>query len=183
MSKLGQKPVLIPAGVTLALSEGNKLQVKGPKGELILAIHPQVAAGITEGQVLFETRGGGKFTQAIQGTTRALLLNALQGVTQGWSKQLELVGTGYRAEVNGKTLVLTVGFSHPVKIEAPEGINFKVEKSVVTVDGLNRELVGQVAANIRKVRPPEPYKGKGIKYVDEVIRRKAGKAAAKTPGA
>ena len=101
----------------------------------------------------------------------------VKGVSEGWSKQLELVGTGYRAEVQGKTLVLTVGYSHPVKIEAPEGINFKVEKGIVTVDGIDRQLVGQMAADIRGSRPPEPYKGKGVKYVGEVIRRKAGKAA------
>ena len=101
----------------------------------------------------------------------------VKGVTDGWSKQLELVGTGYRAEVQGKTLVLTVGYSHPVKIEAPDGVNFKVEKGIITVDGPDRQIIGQLSANIRGARPPEPYKGKGVKYVDEVIRRKAGKAA------
>ena len=99
------------------------------------------------------------------------------GVTEGWSKQLELIGTGYRAEVQGNTLVLTVGYSHPIKIEAPEGVSFKVEKGIITVEGLDRQIIGQISANIRSSRPPEPYKGKGVKYVDEVIRRKAGKAA------
>ena len=101
----------------------------------------------------------------------------VKGVSTGWSKKLELVGTGYRAEVQGNTLVLTVGYSHPIKIEAPEGINFKVEKGIITVDGVDRAVVGQISANIRGSRPPEPYKGKGVKYIDEVIRRKAGKAA------
>jgi large subunit ribosomal protein L6 len=116
------------------------------------------------------------------GTTRALINNDVKGVSEGWSKKLELVGTGFKAELLGSTLSLTVGYSHPVKIEAPEGITFKVEKTFVTVEGINREVVGQVSADIRGVRPPEPYKGKGIKYSDEIIRRKAGKAAAAKAG-
>ena len=116
------------------------------------------------------------------GTTRALINNDVKGVTEGWSKKLELIGTGFKAELAGTTLSLTVGYNHPIKIEAPVGITFKVEKTFVTVEGTNREVVGQVAANIRGVRPPEPYKGKGIKYIDEVIRRKAGKAAAAKAG-
>ena len=116
-------------------------------------------------------------TKAMHGTTRALIANMVKGVTEGWSKGLELVGTGFRAETSGKQLTLNVGFSHQVKIDAPEGITFRVEKSDITVEGQDKELVGLVADKIRSVRPPEPYKGKGIKYKDEVIRRKAGKAA------
>ena len=119
---------------------------------------------------------------ALLGTTRARLANAVLGVSAGWEKKLELVGTGFRAEVNGQTLVLTIGYSHPVKIEAPEGISFKVEKNIVTIAGIDKEVVGQIAALARAQRPPEPYQGKGIKYIDEIIRRKPGKAA-KTVGA
>jgi large subunit ribosomal protein L6 len=116
-------------------------------------------------------------TKALHGTIRALIANMIKGVVDGWSKTLELVGTGYRAELSGKTLILTVGYSHPVEIEAPSGIDLKVEKTSITVEGIDKELVGHIADKIRSVRPPEPYKGKGIKYSDEVIRRKAGKAA------
>ena len=120
---------------------------------------------------------------SLHGTFRSLVNNDVKGVSVGWSKQLELVGTGFRADVQGKNLNLVVGYSHPVKIEAPEGISFKVEKTFITVEGINKETVGQVAANVRAARPPEPYKGKGIKYVLETIRRKPGKAAAKTAAA
>jgi large subunit ribosomal protein L6 len=142
-----------------------------------------IEVSVTENVINVTTKGKSKSDTSNHGTIRALINNDVKGVTVGWSRQLELVGTGFRAEVQGKTLVLTVGFSHTVKIEAPEGVTFKVEKLLITVEGYDREVVGQVAANIRGVRPPEPYKGKGIKYTDEVIRRKAGKAAAKTTGA
>lgn len=182
MSKIGRLPITIPAGVTIEVT-GKTVKITGPKGvmeeKLPRGIEVKVEAGVANVTV----RGNGKSDVSNHGTIRALINNDVTGVTKGWSKQLELVGTGFRAEVRGKTLVLTVGYSHTVDITAPEGITFKVEKTFVTVEGVDREVVGQVSANIRSVRPPEPYKGKGIKYTDEVIRRKAGKAAAKTTGA
>jgi len=181
MSKIGKAPVAIPEGVTVTI-EGQTVNVSGPKGNLSRKFPRDVSFEIKEGQVLVSCKKENKVAQSLFGTTRALINNMVHGVSQGWVKELELVGTGYRAEVNGETLILTVGFSHPVKIEAPAGISFKVEKTIITVAGPDKELVGQVAANIRSVKPPEPYQGKGIKYQDEVVRRKAGKAA-KTVGA
>lgn len=177
MSKIGKQPVVIPAGVTVEVS-GHTVKVTGPKGTMSRHFAPEIGVEVVEGKVIVSAKGNSKYVMSLFGTTRALINNDVTGVSTGWSKQLELVGTGFRPEVNGSELTLTVGYSHPVKIKAPEGIAFKAEKMIVTVDGYDRELVGQVAANIRAVRPPEPYKGKGIKYVDEVIRRKAGKAAA-----
>ncbi|EKE13541.1 MAG: hypothetical protein ACD_13C00010G0027 [uncultured bacterium] len=183
MSKIGKQPVTLPAGVTAEVS-GHTVTIAGPKGTMKRHFAPEIAVVVEDGKVVVSTRGSGKFVMSLFGTTRALINNDVTGVSTGWNKQLELVGTGFRAETSGGELSLTVGFSHPVKIKAPEGITFKVEKNIVTVEGHDRELVGQVSANIRAVKPPEPYKGKGIKYIDEVIRRKAGKAAAaKTGGA
>lgn len=176
MSKIGQLPVSIPNGVTAEI-KANSVTVKGPKGSLSYDMDRLVTVEQKDNELVFKASKGTKYSRSIWGTTRKIVSNMVKGVSEGWSKQLELVGTGYRAEVQGKTLVLTVGYSHPVKIEAPEGINFKVEKGIVTVDGIDRQLVGQIAADIRGSRPPEPYKGKGVKYVGEVIRRKAGKAA------
>lgn len=181
MSKIGRQPITIPEGVTVEIN-GQTVKITGPKGSLSRTFPRNVAFEVKDKEILVTAKGSNKAAMSQHGTTRALLANDVKGVTVGWSKQLELVGTGFRAEVAGKTLKLTVGFSHTVDITAPEGIEFKVEKNMVTVTGIDREVVGQVSANIRGVRPPEPYKGKGIKYVDEVIRRKAGKAAAKTTG-
>lgn len=176
MSKIGQLPVLIPSGVTITL-EGDVAEIKGPKGELKINLPKDLDVKLDGDKVTLTIKKDNKITRSLWGTIRALLANSVIGVTQGWKKQLELVGTGYRSEVQGNKLVLTVGYSHPVIVEAPEGITFKVEKSVINVDGIDKQVVGQVSANIRASRPPEPYKGKGVKYVDEVIRRKAGKAA------
>lgn len=178
MSKIGKQPVQIVQGVTLEVS-GRNVKTSGPKG--VMERHLPVGIDVKqEGQeILVSTKGSSKLAKSLHGTIRSLLNNDVKGVSIGWSRQLELVGTGFRAEVAGKTLTLTVGYSHPVKVEAPEGITFKVEKTIITVEGHDKELVGQMSANIRAVRPPEPYKGKGIKYMEEVIRRKAGKAAAK----
>ncbi len=180
MSKIGRLPIEL-SGATVEVS-GRTVKITGSKGSLEVRLPRGIEVEIKDGQVFVTAKGKSKTDLSNHGTTRALINNDVTGVTKGWSKQLELVGTGFRAEVRGKTLILTVGYSHTVDIEAPEGINFKVEKMIVTVEGIDREVVGQVAANIRAVRPPEPYKGKGIKYTDEVIRRKAGKAAAKTAG-
>jgi large subunit ribosomal protein L6 len=182
MSKIGKLPITIAAGATVEVS-GREVRVTGPKGTLVTNLPRAIEVEVKNGIVNVSSKGNAKADVANHGTIRALINNNIKGVTTGWSKQLELVGTGFRAEVTGATLSLTIGYSHPVKIEAPEGITFKVEKTIVTVEGANRETVGQVSANIRAARPPEPYKGKGIKYTDEVIRRKAGKAAAKTTGA
>jgi large subunit ribosomal protein L6 len=181
MSKIGKQPVLIPAGVTVEV-DGHNVKVTGPKGTMERHFPAEISVEVKEGKVLVSTKGSGKYIMSIFGTIRALINNDVKGVSEGWSKKLELVGTGFKAELAGTILSLTVGYSHPVKIEAPKGITFKVEKTVVTVEGFDRELVGQVSADIRGVRPPEPYKGKGIKYSDEVIRRKAGKAAAAKAG-
>ena len=179
MSKIGQLPILIPSGVTVEIA-GKTVSVNGPKGKLSITLNDLVGLKQEENNLLVSVKKETKFAKSIWGTTRKLIDNMVKGVVEGWSKQLVLVGTGYRAEVQGKTLILTVGYSHPIKIEAPEGVNFKVEKGIITVDGTDRQVIGQISANIRGVRPPEPYKGKGVKYIDEVIRKKAGKAAKTT---
>lgn len=176
MSKIGQQPIEIPSGVTVKI-ENNTVSVTGSKGTLVINLPKELDAKNEDNKVVVTTKKDNKFSRSLWGTVRMLIANAVKGVSEGWKKQLELVGTGYRSEVQGNTLVLTVGYSHPIKIEAPEGITFKVEKSVINVDGIDRQVVGQVSADIRASRPPEPYKGKGVKYVGEVIRRKAGKAA------
>lgn len=176
MSRIGKLPVTIPEGVEAHVSDGT-ISIKGPKGELVKEIPGELKIEINDGKAVVSAKSKSKFANALHGTYRALISNMVHGVTVGWEKTLEMVGTGYRAELKGNDLVLTIGFSHPVVIQAPDGITFKVEKTVITVSGIDKEKVGQVSANIRAVRPPEPYKGKGIKYTNEVIRRKAGKAA------
>lgn len=176
MSKIGQLPISVPKEVKLEIT-GNVLTVTGPKGSLVLNFSKELNVEVKEEKIFVTIKKDSKFARSVWGTTRMLIANNIKGVTEGWKKQLELVGTGYRSEVQGNTLVLTVGYSHPIKIEAPAGITFKVEKSVINVDGIDKQVVGQVSADIRSSRPPEPYKGKGVKYVGEVIRRKAGKAA------
>ncbi|MDP1710122.1 MAG: 50S ribosomal protein L6 [bacterium] len=178
MSKIGKQPVLIPAGTTVTVTSKN-VKITGPKGTLSRTLPREVDAKVDGEQVMVTRKGNSKTSLAMHGTWRSLINNMVNGVSKGWTRQLELVGTGFRADTTGKSLNMIVGYSHPVKIEAPEGITFKVEKMIITVEGIDREVVGQTAANIREVRPPEPYKGKGVKYVEEVIRRKAGKAAAK----
>ena len=176
MSRLGRKLINIPETVKLSF-EGKEIIVTGPKGNLKFEI-PEGVSVDEEGRTLkVKALKKDLRTKALHGTTRALIANMVKGVTEGWSKKLELVGTGFRAETSGKSLTLNIGYSHPVKMDAPEGIGFKVEKLDITVEGVNKELVGLVADRIRSIRPPEPYKGKGIKYKDEVVRRKAGKAA------
>jgi len=176
MSKIGKLPISIPNGVTVEIN-GKNVKVSGPKGNLSLTLPAAIDAKLEGGELSVARNSEDEQSLAMHGTFRSHLSNFVTGVTQGWSKTLEMVGTGYRAEVNGRDLVLTVGFSHPVKIAAPEGIDFKVEKTDITVSGVDKEMVGLICARVRAVRPPEPYKGKGIKYKGEVIRRKAGKAA------
>jgi len=176
MSRIGKLPITIPEGVKVEVEHG-LIKVVGSKGELEWKLPRNIVTKVGQDSINIETKGHSKAAKAMHGTTRALVSNMVVGVSTGWSKVLELVGVGYRASVSGSTLTLTVGYSHPVEIEAPEGITFKVEKSEITIEGIDRELVGQVSATIRAVRPPEPYKGKGIRYKDEEVLRKAGKAA------
>jgi len=179
MSRIGKKPIEIPEGVDLKI-EGQKVIVKGPKGELRKEF-PLVLKIETEDKKIFlKTESKSKEIKALWGTSRAVLANMIKGVKEGFEKKLEIEGIGYRANLEGNDLVLSLGFSHPVKFSCPEGIKFSVEKNIITVSGIDKELVGQTAAKIRKIKPPEPYKGKGIKYSGEFIRRKMGKKAAGT---
>ena len=176
MSRIGNKPITIPAGVEVK-QDGNKFTVKGPKGQLERELSSEIKVNIDGNEITFERSSNLPNIRALHGTTRANLNNMIVGVSEGFSKGLELVGVGYRVQANGKGLTLSLGYSHPVEIEAVEGITFKVEGNTkISVEGIDKQLVGQVAANIRAKRPPEPYKGKGVKYAaDEVIRRKEGK--------
>jgi len=181
MSRVGNMPVGIPKGVKVEV-RGRDVVVQGSKGELKLNLPERINVELKGNEVWVSKKGAATQERASQGTIRALVANMVKGVSDGWSRELEMVGTGYRAEAKGGELVLTIGFSHPVVIKAPDGISFKVEKTKITVEGIDKHLVGQIASDIRAVRPPEPYKGKGIRYVGEYVRRKAGKAA-KTQGA
>ena len=175
MSRVGRKVITIPSGVELK-QEGNKITVKGPKGQLEREFSPEITVKVENGEINVARPNDLPDIRALHGTTRAVLNNMIVGVNQGFEKKLELVGVGYRVQAAGKGLTLSLGFSHPVEIEAVEGITFKVDGNTkISVEGINKELVGQIAANIRAKRPPEPYKGKGVKYADEQIRRKEGK--------
>lgn len=177
MSRIGKQPISIPEGVEVKI-DGSFIIVKGIKGELKQTLHPSIKAEIKDKEILVNLVRGGN--SAIWGTSRNLVNNMIEGVTKGFEKRLVFEGIGYRASVSGNKLVLNLGFSHPVEIEAPSGITFKVEKNTIIVSGADKQLVGQVAANIRSKRKPEPYKGTGIRYEGEVIRRKAGKKAVAT---
>ena len=177
MSRIGRMPIPVPEGVAVSI-EGNRVTVKGPKGELSRSFDQDMSIALRDNQVIVTRPSDSKRHKAMHGLTRALLANMVTGVSEGFRKTLEIVGVGYRAEVREEKLVLSVGFSHPVPIESPPGITFRVEKGYrrFTVEGIDKELVGEVAARIRAVRKPEPYKGKGIRYLGERVRRKAGKA-------
>ena len=176
MSRIGKKPIEIPQGVEVK-TEDQKIVIKGPKGELSQEVRPEIEVLIKEGKIFVSPKKETKETKAFWGLTRALLANLIQGVTEGFEKKLEIKGVGYRASLEGENLDLKVGFSHPVEIKKPAGINFSVEKNIITVSGINKQLVGEMAAKIRRIRPPDPYKGKGIRYLGEVIRKKEGKRA------
>lgn len=180
MSKIGKKPISIPETVKVEI-DNKVVKVSGSLGVWEKSVPRQVTVKVSEGLVVLSIKKPDIKSKQLFGTWRSLLANAVKGVSEGWTKTLELVGTGYRAEVQGDSLILTVGYSHPVKISAPSGIKFNVVKTEIYVTGFDREVVGEVAAKIRAVRPPEPYKGKGIRYSDEVVRKKPGKAA-KTEG-
>ncbi len=181
MSRIGKKPIEIPEKLEIEVKD-SLIKVKGPKGELEREIRPEIKAEIKEGKVLFSPLGESKKIRAFWGLTRALIANMIEGVTKGFEKKLEIEGVGYKANLEGQDLVLNMGYSHPVKIEKPEGIDFSVEKNIITVSGIDKEKVGQIAAKIRAVRKPEPYKGKGIRYQGEQVRRKVGKKAAGAEG-
>lgn len=181
MSRVGKKPIEIPAGVEVSI-EKNEVSVKGPKGELKAKINPEIKIEQKDNQLIVTPVEKTKTSNAFWGLSRSLVFNMIEGVTKGYEKKLEIQGVGYRASLEGEDLVLLVGFSHPVKIKKPEGIKFEIEKNIITVSGIDKELVGQIAAKIRSVKKPEPYKGKGIRYLGEEVRRKAGKKAVGTEG-
>ena len=179
MSRIGRKPVTVPKGVTLQL-EGNSVAVKGPRGELRRSLHPDMQIALEKDQFTVVRPSEEKRHKALHGLTRTLVQNMVDGVSKGFSKTLEIQGVGYKAEAKPYGVNLVVGYSHPVKYEAPKGIKISVDNNVVVkIEGADKELVGQVAAELRAVRPPEPYKGKGIRYQGEHVRRKAGKTGAK----
>ena len=176
MSRIGRRPVAIPSGVTVRCESG-RISVKGPKGALEGPLPGGVDVEVADGQAKIARSGDDGPTRALHGLTRAALANMITGVTKGFVRELEIQGVGYRAEVKGKKLVMALGFSHPVEMAIPEGLSVSVQENRIKVEGSDRERVGQFASDVREVRPPEPYKGKGIRYVGERVRRKVGKAA------
>jgi large subunit ribosomal protein L6 len=179
MSRIGRKPIPVPKGVTVTL-EGNVVRVKGPKGELERTLHPAITAAQEDGTVVMARPSDEPEHRALHGLSRTLVANMIEGVTKGFQKTLEITGVGYKAEPRPYGLQLALGFSHPVQFRAPTGIKLSAPNpTTVVVEGANKEIVGQVAAELRSLRPPEPYKGKGIKYAGEQVRRKAGKAGGK----
>jgi len=176
MSRIGKRPILLPDQVTLS-REGSEVVVTGPKGTLRWLLPPGIELANANGVITIKRSGDEKQDRALHGLSRALVANMVTGVSQGYAKQLKIVGVGYRSEVTGNGLRFSLGYSHPIDITAPAGISLTVDKNLVTVAGIDKQLVGETAARIRAFRKPEPYKGKGIMYVDELIRRKPGKAA------
>lgn len=182
MSRIGKHPVAIPTGVTVSRDADGTLVVKGPKGELKYKPNPAITVTVSENEIAVTRETEDRLQKSLHGLTRTLIQNMVTGVTKGFVKILEINGVGYRGQVAGSKLVLNLGYSHPIEYPIPAGITFKFDeekKNILTVSGIDKQLVGQVSAEIRGFRPPEPYLGKGIKYSDEHIRRKAGKAAAK----
>ncbi len=175
MSRIGKLPIPVPSSVKVEI-DGQNVSVTGPRGSLKREVVREVRLHLDEGQLIVTRPGDAPRERAMHGLTRALLANMVTGVDAGFRRTLELVGVGYRAQMQGPKLVLALGFSHPVEIDPPEGISFTVEGPRIHIDGIDKEAVGQVAANIRKLRPPEPYLGKGVRYQGEIVRRKAGKS-------
>jgi large subunit ribosomal protein L6 len=179
MSRIGKKPISVPSGVTVSV-DGSTIKVKGPKGELTREIRSEISVEQNDGELTLTRPNDSKENRAYHGLTRALIANMVEGVTSGFKKTLEIIGVGYRAEKKGETLVLTVGYSHQVTYPQPAGITLTAQTpTLVIIEGIDKQKVGQVAAELRAVRPPEPYKGKGIRYQGEQVRRKAGKAGGK----
>lgn len=176
MSRIGRLPIDVPAGVTVSV-EGREVKVSGPKGELTLTVAPPIEVAVEENQVLVSRPDDERESRSLHGLTRTLINNNIIGVTQGYTKGLEVVGTGYRVQQKGSSVEFALGFSHPVLIDPPAGITLTVEGTTkLTVSGIDKQAVGEAAANIRKIRKPEPYKGKGVRYAGENVRRKAGKS-------
>ena len=178
MSRIGRQPIEIPGGVEMTVAQDNTVTVKGPRGSLTQVMHPNMRVVVEDGQARIERPDDEGFNRGLHGLTRSLLANMVEGVTKGYEKRLQIVGVGYRAALKGKDLEIQVGYSHPVTVPQPDGIEFEVPAPTsIVVRGNDKQQVGEVAANIRKIRKPEPYKGKGIRYEDEYVRKKAGKAA------
>ena len=182
MSRIGKQPIAIPSGITVEKRDGNTVFVKGPKGELTFKVREEVIIEIADGHVTLTRKNESKSAKSLHGLSRTIIANMIQGVSKGFAKQLEIQGVGYRAALQGSKLVLTLGYSHPIEFTPPKGIIITIDpekKNILTVGGPDKQVVGEVAAQIRSYREPEPYKGKGIRYVGEKVRRKAGKAASK----
>lgn len=179
MSRIGKKPILVPKGVTVSIN-GQVVIIKGPKGELENKVHPNISVEMKASEIQVNRSNDFKENKALHGLTRALIQNMINGVTTAYSKTLDIVGVGYRAEMKGKNLLLNIGYSHPIYFMPPDGVTLQTPvQTQIVISGIDKQLVGQVAAKIRSIREPEPYKGKGIKYSDEQIIRKAGKTAGK----
>ncbi|MFP4286529.1 MAG: 50S ribosomal protein L6 [Candidatus Izemoplasmataceae bacterium] len=177
MSRIGKKPITLPQGVSLTI-DGQNLEVKGPKGTLSMTVHANMSVNVDENIVTVERPSEIKQDKALHGTTRALIQNMIVGVSEGYTKKLQMIGVGYRSAVQGKKIVVSAGYSQPVELDIPEGLSVEVVKNTeISVTGIDKQLVGEFAANIRAIRKPEPYLGKGIRYVDEYVRRKEGKTA------
>ena len=177
MSRVGKEPIEIPQDVQVEI-EGNRIQVTGPKGTLNREIHPSMKVSLNEGKLIVSRPSDDPLHRSLHGLTRTLLANMVEGITKGFEKRLEISGVGYRAESHGQTIVFQLGYSHPIAFRQPDGITIHIDKGTrIAVSGIDKQLIGQVAAKIRSFRPPEPYKEKGIKYEGEYVRRKAGKAA------
>jgi large subunit ribosomal protein L6 len=178
MSRIGKKPIAIPKGVTVKV-EGNVVDVKGPKGQLRQPLPPGVSAAVEDGNLVTRKDSEARELNKFHGLARSLVNNAVQGVTTGWKKELDIVGVGYRAEVKGRQVALSLGYSHPIMFDVPQGIDIAIDKQThLIVTGVDRQLVGQVAANLRRLRKPDPYQQKGVRYTGEVLKRKAGKTGA-----
>jgi len=179
MSRIGKKPIEIKSGVKVELKDGSVL-VNGPKGSLSFVFSPEMEVKISEKEAIVEKKGTSKNASALWGTTARIIENMIKGVTEGYQKQLELNGVGYRMAIQGKKINMALGFSHPVIVDVPEGIEVKIENNIMTVSGIDKQKVGQLAATIKKLKPVEPYKGKGFRYVGEIVRRKEGKKSGST---
>jgi large subunit ribosomal protein L6 len=178
MSRIGKKPIAIPKGVTVKV-DGPAVEVKGPKGQLRQPLPPGVTAAVEDGHLVTRKAADGRELDKFHGLARSLVNNAVLGVTAGWKKELDIVGVGYRAEVKGKQVVLSLGYSHPIVFDVPSGIEVAIDKQThITVTGVDRQLVGQVAANLRRLRRPDPYQQKGVRYTGEVLKKKQGKTGA-----
>lgn len=179
MSRIGKKPIAVPKGVQVAV-KGGQVEVQGPKGKLGMTVHGLCAVAVEDGSIVVTRGADHRTAKALHGLTRALVANMVRGVTEGFDRRLEIVGIGYRAQQSGRNLTFNLGYSHPIVFTVPDGVHAEVEKqTIITLRGVDKQLVGQTAAQIRSLRRPDPYKGKGIRYSDEVIRRKAGKTGAK----